>query len=97
MAILNITATPSGGLRHYTLAMDRHLVRMHADNTGTQTVSGECGDGSPHRLGYSLAGPTGAKLEFKLSCEGGADIPLPSVEIFREGEPLGAGIIEFQL
>lgn len=97
MATLTIKANPSGGLRRYTLSIDGRLVRMHADNTGQAPVNGTCGDGTDHKLGYALVGPAGAKLDFTVTCDDGAKIDVPSVEVFPEGEPLGGGIIEFKL
>jgi len=97
MAILTIKASPSGGLRRYTLSIDGRVVSMHADNSGTASVAGDCQDRSSHRLGYAMVGPAGAKLDFSISCDDGSQIDVPGVEIYPEGEPLGGGFIEFQL
>ena len=97
MATLQIKATPSGGLRRYRIGIDGKDVRMHADNTDEFEVEGGCGDGSTHRLTYSLFGPAGAKLDITLKCEG-ADIgSTGTIEIYPEGEPFAAGWQDFQI
>jgi len=99
MATLEIEATPSDNLEHYRLwfddAPDEDYVRMGADNKGSGTVTGTCGDGSTHELRYVLAGPQGASLGIKMTCVGGAEIPMPTIAIY-EFSPAG-GTVEFVL
>jgi hypothetical protein len=97
MATLNIEATPSDNLRRYTLAIDTSAVKMGANNKGSHDVDGACGDGSSHRLSYSLFGPTGAKLSIKVLCDGATEIEVDDVEVYPEGEPLAAGWADFAL
>lgn len=97
MAILQIEATPNETLKRYKLAIDNKKVKMGANNKGSHPVNGECGDGSAHRLSYSLFGPTGSKLSIKVLCGGATEIELDDVEVYPEGEPLAAGWSDFQL
>jgi hypothetical protein len=97
MAILQIEATPNTTLKRYKLAIDKKKVKMGANNKGSHQVDGECGDGSPHRLSYSLFGPAGAKLSIKVLCGDATEIEVDDVEVYPEGEPLAAGWANFVL
>ncbi len=97
MATLQITATPKDGLQRYELVVDNQQVPMGGDNTGEIEVTGTCGDGSTHRIGYSLFGPAGAKLNIALACGGNSIGSTGEIEVYPEGEPFAAGWQDFQL
>ena len=99
MATLIIEATPSEDLDHYRLwldeAADDDFVPMGANNKGQGQVVGVCRDGSSHILRYVLSGSQGASLGIKMRCQGGDEIPMPTVRIF-EFSPAG-GEVSFVL
>ena len=97
MATLQITATPKDGLMRYRISVDGRDVRMLADNSDEMDVDGTCGDGSNHRIGYSLFGPAGSKLNIAIACEGNPIGETGDIEVYPEGEPFAAGWQDFQL
>lgn len=72
MANICVKATPSADLNRYELRLDGDLNDdfVGANGEGCKDVPGECGDGSPHELNYTIEGPVGAKLTVTLFCDG---------------------------
>jgi hypothetical protein len=89
MATLTIEATPGEGLREYRFELDedRRNIPMApktddpTTDIGEVEANGNCGDGSEHRLFYSLAGTVGSTLGLKVFCEGTLRLDIP-LEIF---------------
>lgn len=86
MATIRIKATPSDDLEIYTLWIDEsddaHEVPMDSDNEGNLEITGNCGDGSIHKLVFLLVGPTGATLKVQLFC-GDSERGSTTLEIFE--------------
>ena len=98
MAIINLEATPSEDLQQYTLALDDpdNEVDMSPNDEGSGPVQGTCGDGSNHRLYYSLRGPVGAKLSVVGRCDDENEVLNCEIEIFPPG-PIETGWVDFTL
>jgi hypothetical protein len=97
MAVLQLTATPSDGLRTYQLEVDGRNVQMGADQSARIEIAGACGDQSVHRLGYRLFGPAGSKLSIAIACGGRPISHTGEIEVSETGQPVAAGSQIFRL
>jgi hypothetical protein len=85
MATLTIEATPGAGLQQYRFQIDLDhnnipMIPNDADppvDTGTVDIQGTCGDGSVHRLFYTLFGAVGSTLALKIFCDGSLRVNIP--------------------
>ena len=76
MATIRIEASPAEGLHEFRFLLDDHGNQVAMNPTddeaktfeGTDDAEGECGDGSLHRLYYTIVGPIGALLRTKIFC-----------------------------
>ncbi|HEX8365023.1 MAG TPA: hypothetical protein VF603_07050 [Allosphingosinicella sp.] len=78
MGTIRVEATPADGLGEFRFQLDDHRqnIRMLPQEgtdppvyIGTDDVEGACGDGSLHRLYYTLVGPIGSILRLKIFCD----------------------------
>lgn len=77
MATIRVEAAPADGLREFRFVLDDHddNIPMNPEGSdppvyvGTDDAQGACGDGSLHRLYYTLVGPIGSILRLKIFCE----------------------------
>ncbi len=78
MATIRVEASPADGLREFRFELDEHdyTIPMNPREgsdpqvyDGTDEAAGVCGDGSLHRLYYTVVGPIGSVLRLKVFCE----------------------------
>lgn len=74
MATIRIEAAAADGLQEFRFTLDTNKDTVDMVPTapdvyeGTDDTGGQCGDGSLHRLYYTLVGPIGSVLRTKIFC-----------------------------